>query len=82
MPLPLEAEFFPIMEPLPKLNGIELSDKFTCLCMFRKKESKNTLPRGSKGFSAHSKATKSNKTLPVISESAGLPTLLYCQVDL
>lgn len=37
MPLPLEGEIFPIMEPLLKFNGIYLSDKSTLLSMFRKK---------------------------------------------
>lgn len=52
------------------------------MSLYVQKENKNTLQRESKGFSAHSKATKNNKTLPVISESAGLSTVLYCQVNL
>lgn len=50
--------------------------------LYVQKESKNALQRESKGFSAHSKATKTNKTLPAISESAYVSTLLYCQVNL
>lgn len=50
--------------------------------LYVRKESKNALQRESKGFSARSKATKTNKTLPAISESAYVSTLLYCQVNL
>jgi len=52
------------------------------MSLYVEKESKNTLQRESKGFGAHSKSPKSNKTLPMISESAGLSTVLYCQVNL
>lgn len=52
------------------------------MSLYVQKESKNARQRESKGFSAHSKATKTNKPLPAISESADLSTLLYCQVNL